>query len=105
MPDAMTLSGVIGAGVLRSDGILIAGSLPIETFEGSRSRFWADAGHYRNLNRYSTGSNELRGSIVSIPNVEHRPEEYPFCIVNANGRRERLYQQARVASAVRAASF
>jgi hypothetical protein len=20
---------------------------------------------------------------VSIPNMEHRPEEYPFCIVNA----------------------
>ncbi|HLM98608.1 MAG TPA: hypothetical protein VK335_04965, partial [Bryobacteraceae bacterium] len=28
-------------------------------------------------------SNELQGSVVSIPNVEHRPEEYPFCIVNA----------------------
>jgi hypothetical protein len=57
------------------------------------------------LNRYSTGSNELQGSIVSIPNMEHRPEEYPLCIVDATVRRERLDQQARVASAVRAASF
>src|SRR6266487_2923805 len=37
--------------------------------------------------------------------MEHRPEEYPFSMVNANGRRERLDQQARAASAVRAASF
>jgi hypothetical protein len=34
--------------------------------------FRADAGDYWNLNRYSTGSNELRGSVVSIPNVEDR---------------------------------
>ena len=40
-------------------------------------------GHYWDFNRYSTGSNELQGSIVSIPNMEHRPEEYAFCIVNA----------------------
>jgi hypothetical protein len=42
--------------------------------------------------------------------MEHRPEEYRLCIVDATARREhgrrgRLDQRARVASAVRAASF
>jgi hypothetical protein len=44
-------------------------------------------------------------ALLWLFNMEHRPKEYPLCIVNANGRRERLDQQARVASAVRAASF
>jgi hypothetical protein len=42
---------------------------------------------------------------VSIPKVEHRPKYYSFRIVKANGRRESLDQQARVASAARAASL
>jgi hypothetical protein len=29
------------------------------------------------LNRYSTGSNELQGSVVSIPNMEHRLNTTP----------------------------
>ena len=37
--------------------------------------------------------------------MEHRPEAYPFCIANATGLRGSFDQQARVASAVRAASF
>jgi hypothetical protein len=42
---------------------------------------------------------------VSIPNVEYRAKDYSFCTVNANGSKKSLDQQARVASAVRAASF
>ena len=63
-----------------------AGALSIGAFERgrwrlrrTRGRFRADAGHYWNLNRYSTGRNQLLGSIVSIPNMEHRPEAYPIC--------------------------
>jgi hypothetical protein len=37
--------------------------------------------------------------------MEHRPEDYSICVVNATGRRENLDQRARVASAARAASF
>jgi hypothetical protein len=37
--------------------------------------------------------------------MEHRPEEYAFCIVNATVEENAFDQQARVASAVRAASF
>jgi hypothetical protein len=91
--------------MLGSAGVETAGSLRIETFEGKPLAFRANAGHYWNLNRYSTGSNELQGSIVSIPNMEHRPEEIPVLHRECKGRRERPDQQTRAASALRAASF
>ena len=42
--------------------------------------------------------NELQGSVVSIPNMEHRPEEVPLLHLERNGRREGPGQQAREAS-------
>src|SRR5450755_2424122 len=72
-----------------------AGALSIGAFERgrwrlrrTRGRFRADAGHYWNLNRYSTGSNKLKGLYSEHSKYGASPREYRFCLVNANGRRE-----------------
>src|SRR6202162_6600753 len=71
-----------------------------------RLAFGADAGHYWNLNRYSTGRHKLQGSIVSIQRwsiAQNITPSVPW--KQTLGRRESLDRHARVASAVRAASF
>src|SRR5216684_2089351 len=44
----------------------------------------------RNLNRYSTGRNQLLGSIVSIQMWSIVQRDYPFYIANANGSKRKL---------------
>jgi hypothetical protein len=79
--------------VPESGGIGTAGSLRIWTFEGRRSRFRAAANHYWNLNRYSTGRNQLLGSIVNIQIWSIVQSDHLFYIANAN-RQKRKPRQA-----------
>ena len=53
--------------------------------------FRADAGHCWNLNRYSTGRNQLLGSIVSIQMWSTVHKGYPFYI-DANGSKRKPRQ-------------